>query len=47
LKEKVKNILDHKDSAKFANNYFGLLRSTSRLEFLELAWFEQQAKFLA
>jgi peptidyl-prolyl cis-trans isomerase SurA len=42
LKEKVKNILDHKDSAKFANNYFGLLRSTSRLEFLELAWFEQQ-----
>lgn len=40
LIEQVRTVIDLKDSPKFANNYFGLLRSVSWLELVELSWFE-------
>ena len=45
--DQVNKILEQSNSSKFSNNYFGLLRSISQLEFVDLKWFEGQAKFIA
>jgi len=40
------NIQSQAGTSEFINNYFGLLRTLSLLEFMPLSWFELQASFI-
>jgi len=40
------NIQSQAGTSEFINNYFGLLRTLSLLEFMPLSWFERQASFI-
>ena len=42
----IKNIQSLSGTSEFINNYFGLLRTLSLLEFMPLSWFENQASFI-
>jgi len=46
IRNYIQNIQSLSGTSEFINNYFGLLRTLSLLEFMPLSWFENQASFI-